>query len=341
MLVRMPPALAPGAGIALVAPASWSEAAHIDETRTVIESWGFRPRLGAHLYDRLGYLAGADEDRLADLNDAIRDPDIRAIVCQRGGCGSSRLLHGVDVNALEADPKPLVGFSDITALHRVWHRHGVPSLHGAVTGAHQHVVRQVLVGGIPPPVATDPRQFGAELTTHGQASGPLFGGNLEMLARSVGVLEFDLRGHVLLLEINRSAGLGHVDRALTQLIMSGVLDGIVGVALGWLSGFEDHVDRGWTVIDVLRDRLGGLDVPVLAGLPFGHDPNPQVAPLGVRCTIDADSRSGHLLSGFGVRVEPGPVIAPVGRVHRSHERRGFRIPALPVSRGPYIRWHDG
>lgn len=189
-LARMPASLAPGAAIALVSPASWSERAQIEETTAAIESWGFRPRLGAHVHDRLGYLAGADEDRLADLNDAIRAPDVRAIVCLRGGCGSFRLLHGVDVDALEADPKPLVGFSDITALHRVWHLHGVPSLHGAVAGTHQDVVRDVLTGGTPPTVATDLQQFGAELTTRGRVSGPLFGGNLEMLARSVGVLEF-------------------------------------------------------------------------------------------------------------------------------------------------------
>ena len=231
-VVRVPPVLANGDGIALVSPASWSELEQIEETEAVIESWGFRPRLGAHVHDRLGYLGGADEDRLADLNDAIRDPEVRAIVCLRGGCGSFRLLHGVDVTALEADPKPLVGFSDITALHRVWHQHGVPSLHGAVAGAHQQVVKDVLAGGTPSPVATDPRQLGAELTTQGRATGTLFGGNLEMLAPSVGVLDFDMRGHVLLLEINRSAGLGHVDRGLTQLIMAGALDGVVGVALG-------------------------------------------------------------------------------------------------------------
>ncbi len=250
---------------------------------------GFRPRLGNHVHDRLGYLAGTDEDRLADLNDAIRDPEIRAIVTLRGGCGSLRLLPGIDVDALEADPKPLVGFSDITALHRVWHQHGVPSLHGAVAGAHQEAVKDVLKGGTPAPVCTDRRQFGAELTTRGRVTGTLFGGNLEMLARSVGVLGFDLQHHILLLEINRSDGLGHVDRALTQLIMAGALDGVVGVALGWLSGFEDYVDRDWTVIDILRDRLDSLDVPVLAGLPFGHGPDPQVAPLGVRCAIDADT----------------------------------------------------
>ena len=301
-LTRVPPALTPGDTVALVSPASWLEPTQIEKTVATIEAWGFRAQLGAHVHDKRGYLAGTDSHRLEDLNAAIRDPDVRAIVTLRGGCGSSRLLHGVDVHALEADPKPLVGYSDITALHRVWHRHGVPSLHGAVAGAHQHVVKDVLCGGLPPDVAADRQQLGWELTTRGRASGPLFGGNLEMLARSVGVLKFDLRGHVLLVEINRSAGLGHVDRALTQLLMSGALDDIVGVAVGWLSGFEGYSDRGWTIIDLLRDRLGELDVPVLAGLPFGHDPNPAVAPLGVPSTIDADN--GLATFSPALRTEP-------------------------------------
>ena len=194
------------------------------------------------------------------------------------------------VDALKADPKPLVGFSDITALHRVWHQQGVPSLHGAAAGLHRELLNVVLRGGTPDPVPADRQQFGSELTTRGRGTGPLFGGNLEMLARSVGVLDFNLRGHVLLLEINRSEGLGHVDRALTQLIMAGTLKGIVGVAIGWLAGFENYADRDWTVIDVLRDRLACLDVPVLAGLPFGHDMAMRVAPLGVPCTVDADAK---------------------------------------------------
>lgn len=289
---RLPRALGPGDTVALLSPASWSEDDQIQETVTTIESWGFRPLLGDHVHERQGYLAGADEDRLADLNGAIRDPEVRAVVCLAGGCGSFRLLHGIDVDALRADPKPLIGYSDITALHRVWQLAGVPSLHGAVAGMNQGDVKDVLVGGVPAAVHADPAQFGAGLTTRGRAIGPLAGGNLEMLARSVGVVDVDLRGHILLLEINRSAGLGHVDRALTQLMMAGALDGIIGLALGWLSGFEDYGDRGWTVIDVLRDRIGPLEVPVLAGLALGHGPDPRVAPLGVQSTLDVDA--GHL-----------------------------------------------
>jgi muramoyltetrapeptide carboxypeptidase len=118
----------------------------------------------------------------------------------------------------------------------------------------------------------------------------MIGGNLEMLARSVGVLDLDLRGQILLLELNRAAGLGMVDRALSQLLMSGTLRGVQGVALGHLQGFEDYVDRGWDVIDVLRERLAELAVPILSGLPLGHLPGPRIVPMGTEVVLDADAR---------------------------------------------------
>jgi muramoyltetrapeptide carboxypeptidase len=275
--------------IALVSPASWSEDSWLAESIATVESWGFKARVGDHATDRLGYMAGGDPERVADLNAAIRDPEVRAILCLRGGCGSLRLLADVDAKALRADPKPIIGFSDITALHQVWHQAGVPSVHGAAAGTHANTVRQLLAGERGEPVRSDRSQFGAELTTTGTASGPLFGGNLEMLARSVGVVDNDLEGHVLLLEIHRDLGLGMVDRALTQLLLSGALAGISGVAVGALEGFEDYQDRGWSVLDVLHDRLASLGVPILAGLPLGHLENPVSIPLGVESVLDADA----------------------------------------------------
>jgi muramoyltetrapeptide carboxypeptidase len=283
------PRLKPDDLIALISPASWSEDSWLVESVATVESWGFRTRVGDHAADRLGYLAGSDSGRAADLNAAIRDPEVRAILTLRGGCGSFRLLADVDTDALRADPKPIIGYSDITALHQLWHRAGVPSVHGAVAGAHARTVQRLLVGERGEPVRSDRGQYGADLTTTGSVAGPLFGGNLEMLARSVGVVDNDLDGHVLLLEINRAAGLGMVDRALTQLLLSGALAGVSGVAVGVLEGFEGYQDRGWTVLDVLHDRLGSLGVPILAGLPLGHLESLVSVPLGVECALDADA----------------------------------------------------
>jgi muramoyltetrapeptide carboxypeptidase len=131
----MCPPVLEGQLVAVVSPASWPEAHDVRMLRTRLESWGFRVRVGAHALDRHGYRAGSDDDRLADLNAAITDPEVRAIVTTRGGCGSFRLVRAVDAAALRADPKPLVGFSDITALHLVWQAAGVPSLHGAASAA--------------------------------------------------------------------------------------------------------------------------------------------------------------------------------------------------------------
>lgn len=283
----LPRSLKPDDVIALVSPASWSDESWLAESIATVESWGFKARVGRHATDRLGYMAGGDRERAADLNAAICDREVRAILCLRGGCGSLRLLADVDVDALRADPKPIIGFSDITALHQVWHQAGVPSVHGAVAGTRAGTVRRLLVGERGDPVRSDRAQFGADLTTSGTAAGPLFGGSLDMLARGVGVVDNDLEGHVLLLETHREVGLGMVDRALTQLLLSGALAGVSGVAVGALEGFEGYEDRDWTVLDVLHDRLGSLGVPILAGLPLGHLDNPVSVPLGVECELDA------------------------------------------------------
>jgi muramoyltetrapeptide carboxypeptidase len=137
-------------------------------------------------------------------------------------------------------------------------------------------------------VDADPAALSAELTTTGSAEGPLFGGNLEMLARSVGVVDVDLAGGILLLEVNRAAGLGMVDRALTQLRYSGALDGVAGVALGSIDQFAGYEDRGWTILDTLRDHLDALGVPVLGGLPLGHLDDLVTVPLGTAAVLDVD-----------------------------------------------------
>lgn len=257
-----------------------------------LQPWGLRVVVGKHALDRRGYLAGRDDDRLADLNDAIRDPQIRAVIATRGGCGSFRIVRGVDVDALRADPKPLLGYSDITALHQVWHVAGVPALHGAVAGQHSDHVRRLLMEDAETVVTADPSALSAQLTAPGSAEGVLFGGNLEMLARAVGVVPFDLDGAILLLEINRAAGLGMVDRALTQLRFSGALDGVAAVALGSIDQFTGYEDRGWTILDALRDHLDALQVPVLGGLPLGHLDDLVTVPLGVPAKLD--TRAGTL-----------------------------------------------
>ncbi|UKF32508.1 LD-carboxypeptidase (plasmid) [Clavibacter phaseoli] len=288
-----PRRLSPGDSVALASPASWPDDDVPAWMVEQIEAWGLQVVTGAHVLDHRGYLAGRDEDRVADLNGAIRDPQIRAIIATMGGCGSFRLHPHLDLVALRADPKPLVGYSDITALHLAWANAGVPALHGAIAGKHSDHVRRLLLEDAETVVTTDAEALSAQLTTTGKAEGRLLGGNLEMMARSVGVVDMDLTDAILLLEINKAAGLGMVDRALTQLRYSGALDGIGAVALGSIDQFAGYEDRGWTILDVLRDHLDALSVPVLGGLPLGHIEDLITVPLGVPATLD--TASGELI----------------------------------------------
>lgn len=188
-----PRTLVPGNTVSIVSPASWPEDSVPDWIAQQVESWGLRAVIAPHALDHRGYLAGTDADRIADLNNVIRDPTVRAVIASTGGCGSFRIVPEVDVDALCADRKVLVGYSNITALHCVWDAAGVPTLHGATAGAHADHVRRLLMEGaqtvvdVDADADADARTLSAEFTTAGHAEGALSGGNLEMLATSKGL----------------------------------------------------------------------------------------------------------------------------------------------------------
>jgi muramoyltetrapeptide carboxypeptidase len=289
------PMLKKGDRVRLVSPASYPTSEWVEESLTILDSWGLVGEVGRHALDKWGYMAGSDQHRLDDLNQAFRDPGVRAIITTRGGAGAYRIADRIDFDAVLADPKPLVGFSDITSIHlSLLHRCGLAAIHGSLFGITcQPTVRQLLMTTKPVTLKRNPTAVSASLEVSGRASGPLIGGNLAMLATSVGVRIPDLDGAILFLEDQRVVGLGTIDRQLTQLISSGTLDGIAGIALGSFEAFRDYSDRGWTLADVLADRLGSLGVPVLGGLFAGHDlvddrgnPDQSGVPLGTISTID-------------------------------------------------------
>ena len=264
--------LRPGQRVRLVSPASYPEQSLIESTLAILNEWALVGEVGQHASDRWGYMAGRDEDRLADLNDAFRDPGVRAVIAIRGGAGAYRIADHLDMDAVRADPKPLIGFSDITYLHlALLARAGVGAIHGCLVGpTATATVQQLLMSSDPLEVMADPDAVSAGVMMPGTARGRLVGGNLTALATSVGVRMPSMVGAILFLEDQKLVGLGTVDRQLTQLITSGALEWLVGVAIGSFEEFRGHADRGWAVTDVLSDRLCGLGVPVLGGFAAGH-----------------------------------------------------------------------
>ena len=119
----------------LVSPSSRPTESWLAESIDVLERWGLVVEVGAHALDEWGYMAGRDEDRLADLNDAFGDPGVRAIIATRGGAGAYRIADRIDFDAVRADPKPVVGFSDITNIHlALWANTGLATVHGGLAG---------------------------------------------------------------------------------------------------------------------------------------------------------------------------------------------------------------
>lgn len=265
-----------------------------------LESWGLVVELGDHVFDRWGYQAGKDHERLEDLNAALRDPRVRAVITSRGGAGAYRITASLDVAAVRADPKPVVGYSDITYLHlALWRACAVPGVHGAAVGMEAIAsLRRLLMDREPVVAVRDPLSYSAQVHVAGRAEGPLLGGNLSSVTHLVGAGLPSLDGAVLLLEDTRGMGLGRVDRQLTQLRNSGALDRVAGIALGLFTGFDDYQDRGWTLLDVLADHLGVLGIPVLGGLRIGHDgagrdgkPDQTCVAVGAPATLDTVSET--------------------------------------------------
>jgi muramoyltetrapeptide carboxypeptidase len=300
--------LYPGDRVRFVSPASTPDRELVAKGVDLLTGWGLQVELGDHVFDSLGYLAGTDEDRLADLNDAFRDPGVRAVFATTGGRGAYRIADGLDFDAVRRDPKPLIGFSDITALHLVlWNRVGLVGIHGPFVNWYEpycgpecaEALRRALMTTDEIVVRQDPEGLSAALTDGEAVTGFLMGGHLDTVRCAVGADLPSFEGGILLFEENRGSGLGMVDRQLTQLMRSGLLNGLRGVAVGQITGFEDDRVNGWTVLDVLRDRLAKLDVPILGGLPIGHGLQPATVPLGTLATIDP--AAGTLTVAPGVR----------------------------------------
>jgi len=288
------PTVAPGERIAVIAPAGPFD---VDAFGRGVE------RLRRH-YDvvvddavtaREGFLAGSDARRLGELRAALADSDVRALVAVRGGYGSTRLLPQLPVDEVARAGKLLVGFSDITALHALWARAGIGSLHGPMVAAlgrgddTQLERFRDAVAGRPPQTQTQLR------TLHGgAAAGPLHGGNLAVLCALLGTPYMPpLDGAVLFLE-DVGERPYRIDRMLTSLIHSGALSKVAAVALGHFTDCNASADADHpSAEDVLRERLAELHVPVVAGLPAGHVDDNLPLPLGRIVELDADAGQLH------------------------------------------------
>jgi muramoyltetrapeptide carboxypeptidase len=294
----IPPRLALGDTIGLVAPASSTEKPErIDEVVAHLQAQGFAVKSGAHLRRRTGYLAGTDAERAGDLHAAFADPEVKAIFALRGGYGSCRLLPLLDYALIRANPKPLVGYSDITALlQAILVKAGLVTYHGpnaneAWQPGNNGALKRALMDPVKETILFSREKKGGEsivCEVPGAVKGPLLGGNMTCLLRLLDTpYAPDFTGAVLFLEdIGEKAY--RVDGMFTHLRLAGVLDQIGGLVLGRF----DHADpeEQARIEAFLREEAKRIGKPCISHAPIGHFPQQTVMPVGIRVKLHAEAQ---------------------------------------------------
>lgn len=301
-----PPRLQPGDTVAIVAPASPPpDPGAVDRVVGQVEQLGFKPKLGKHTRNRSGFLAGNDRDRAADLMAMFANRSVQGIICLRGGYGTARLLNRLDYALIRRHPKVLAGYSDITSLHCAlvtkaklvcFHSPMLNEGLGAVSYpsfSNKAFLRAVSQSEPVGSIRTGYRRQTITTIRRGIARGPLVGGNLSVLVTTLGTpYQPVFRNRILFLE-DIGEEPYRLDRLLTHLLNAGLLQQVAGVAVGINQNCEYAARRRpceyrQTSADVLKERLHPLRVPVVTGLPFGHQPLNATLPIGVHAELDAN-----------------------------------------------------
>jgi muramoyltetrapeptide carboxypeptidase len=306
-----PKRLSAGDKVGIIAPASGVTAETWERAAKNIESLGFTPVIGEFARGVKGFLSGTDQERLHDLHWAFGDPSIKAVWCVRGGGGAPRLLPDINYDLIRRNPKIFIGFSDITALHLAINEMcGLVTFHGPVASSTYSDYTKMHVMNVltnpaanykieisPVNTASPSPYFRSETLVKGKCRGRLIGGNLSLLAALAGTKYAlgDLKGKILFIE-DIGEPPYRIDRMLTQLRQSANLSKVAGIALGV---FDDTGSTASTtaqpIIDVLRDRLGNLGVPLAYGLSFGHIRDNITIPYGIEAEFDAGEMTLTLL----------------------------------------------
>ncbi|QTX32489.1 LD-carboxypeptidase [Aminithiophilus ramosus] len=303
-------ALPEGGTIGLVAPSSPAPKEKLEQAEALLEARGYRVKRGESCNRAWGYLAGPDDLRADDLHRFFADPEVDALFCVRGGDGATRLPGLLKADVFRANPKILLGYSDITVLHLFLHREaGFCTFHGPM--ATTEFVKETWSGYVEDALfraltSTEPLgeivpYEGApayETLVGGTAEGELAGGCLSLVTALMGTpWEIDLAGKIFVFEDVYEEPY-KIDRMLCQLRMAGKLDAVAGIVVGQIvDGEPKDATKSLSLREVLESLLVPLGKPVLLNGPFGHDVKKTTLPLGARARLDAGAKSFWVDSG--------------------------------------------
>ena len=297
MSVIIPKNLVKGDLIQIVSTARFVDSEFIRLGIEKLSGYGFKVETGKNLYKRQGQFAGSDAERLEDINDAIRNPDCRAILCARGGYGSVRIIDGIDLETLSRDPKWMAGYSDITAiLNHIYTGANLAGLHSTMPiDFHKNSIESLdtlvsaLSGNELSYLASD-HLFNRE----GSAEGEMIGGNLSMLYSLLGSSsQINTDGKILFLE-DLDEYLYHIDRMMMALKRSGMLTNLAGLIIGGMTDMNDNkIPFGKTADEIIHEHVADFDFPVCFNFPSGHrdDNRTWIHGKKIRLTVKNDQPS--------------------------------------------------
>ena len=322
----LPRGLVPGDTIMFVAPAGEVVQQDVDRARMRLEGMGFVVRVDDQITRQRGYLAGTDEQRAEEFMRAFRDRDVHAVFAFTGGFGTTRILDRLDFDVIAANPKIMIGFSDITGLHLAFaartgmvtfHAPNVDSGIGKPGDLNEYSRRsfwqQILASEYSAKGFTYDTPDGSPIKSlrPGVSAGPLIGGNLSLVAALMGTpYEIQTAGKIVFLEDVHEAPY-RVDRMLCQLKLAGKLDHVAGIILGQFTDASDSPGKDTlTMEQVFEDYFGAADYPVVTGFPAGHHQFNATLPMGARVEVDSNRRLVRVLHSPVARRTATAIDAP-------------------------------
>lgn len=307
----LPYALSPGDKVGLISPsAATSERIEFEFAKEALEALGLEVEMGKYLKSRRGHLAGTDQERADDLNRMFADTSIKAIICIRGGSGAARILPLIDYERIKANPKPLLGYSDITALHNAIHaKTGLITFHGPngtgswntfnVTQFQKIFFERALTIFENEAIKGDElivKQNRIQTIYPGKVSGKILGGNLTVLTALSGTPYLpDFTDSILFIE-DIAEDPYKIDRMMSTLMLNGTLSKIKGFIFGQCTNCTPGGGYGsLTLDDILDDYILPLKIPAYKGAMIGHVPKQFIVPVGAEVEMDAESGTFTML----------------------------------------------
>jgi len=281
--------LSKGDKIAIIASARYVNINELLYAENLLIKWGLIPVRGKYLLEKHNVFSGTDKQRLSDLQEAIDNTEIRAIICFRGGYGSVRVLEDLDLSALKKYPKWIIGYSDITAIHNLLNNNNIASLHGTMPINFKENTKESLL-------SLKTFLFNSEinityksssLNRLGNVNAEIVGGNLAII-QSLSGTKYDINtsGKILFIE-EIDEYLYNIDRMLWNLKLSGKLDNLAGLIIGQFTNIKDNDDAfGKTLEEIVLEKVKDFSYPICFDFPAGHINDNRTIPLAIKLKLD-------------------------------------------------------